>query len=406
MTLRLEDSLVRGELDCREKGRVTGRLWLLGRSDPVELDLIGIPARDLAGLHVQLKCEYPPEEQAPGLPTTQMGRLLVCTACERKRIPDGAERDIRMRVHKRIPHPWCQRNVVHLEWVDTEGAHIILQGTGIILNVLEPASWCPTPEEEREAATAVATFRRSWQDQHELDGLLLPEVQEESGPISAVEREADLEHRKMERLHDRIQVRLEKLEEFTEAEYEEIYRQERERIRLEFGEPEMDPPTPEQVQEQAKWVEEMNRLAQEAMEDLDELDLYEPMRHPLVAQCDSLQEKVQNDMEEGNWLPEASETEHPMRELNWGLHMATAKLVNAMGLVGSAEWPPPRGVEGPVLVKLKQVRGYLNDVHAALDAADDENLGVSAWRRAIRHEVSELLHDTETLITDLRERLA
>ena len=127
MTLRLEDSLVRGELDCREKGRVTGRLWLLGRSDPVVVELTGLPSRDMAGLLLRLKCEYPPEEQAPSLPTSQIGRLLVCTASERKRIPEGAERDIRMRVHKRIPHPWCQRNVVHLEWVNAEGEHVILQ---------------------------------------------------------------------------------------------------------------------------------------------------------------------------------------------------------------------------------------------------------------------------------------
>ena len=406
MTLRLEDSLVRGELDCREKGRVTGRLWLLGRSDPVEIDLVGLPSPDLAGLHVRLKCEFPPEEQAPSIPTPQVGHLLVCTASERKRIPEGAEREVRMRVHKRIPHPWCQRNVMHLEWVDPHGSRVILQGTGMVLTVLEPASWCPTAAELEEARATVAQLRRSWQDQHTLERLLLPEVSEDTGPISLTEREADLEHCKMERLHDRIQIRLSKLEEFTEAEYEEIYREERERIQLEFGESEADPPTPEQVQEQAMWVEEMNCLAQEAMEEMDDLEVYEPMRHPLVVQCDSLQEKVQADMEEGGWMPEAPEAEHPLRELNWGLHMATGKLVNAMGIAGSAEWPPPRGLEGTLLVKLKQVRGYLNDVHTALDAADEENLGVSAWRRAVRHEVSELLHDTEHLITDLRERLA
>jgi hypothetical protein len=35
MAWRIEQSVVRGEIDNRVRGRVTGRLWLAGRPEPV-----------------------------------------------------------------------------------------------------------------------------------------------------------------------------------------------------------------------------------------------------------------------------------------------------------------------------------------------------------------------------------
>ena len=41
MAWRIDENLLRGEIDNRTRGRVTGRLWFAGRPHPVELDLEG-----------------------------------------------------------------------------------------------------------------------------------------------------------------------------------------------------------------------------------------------------------------------------------------------------------------------------------------------------------------------------
>jgi len=41
MAWRIDEQVIRGEIDNRTKGRVTGRIWLIGREEPLEIDLIG-----------------------------------------------------------------------------------------------------------------------------------------------------------------------------------------------------------------------------------------------------------------------------------------------------------------------------------------------------------------------------
>src|SRR5688572_11778183 len=49
MAFRIEESVVRGEIDNREKGMVRGRIWVHGRAEPVTLELKGNAHADLAG---------------------------------------------------------------------------------------------------------------------------------------------------------------------------------------------------------------------------------------------------------------------------------------------------------------------------------------------------------------------
>ena len=48
MAWRIDESVVRGEIDNRMKGVVRGRLWLEGVEEPVTLQLSGNAHRDLA----------------------------------------------------------------------------------------------------------------------------------------------------------------------------------------------------------------------------------------------------------------------------------------------------------------------------------------------------------------------
>jgi hypothetical protein len=317
----------------------------------------------------------------------------------------GAEQEIRMRLRKRIPHEWDQRKVLRLEWINAKGARVVLEAVGLEVQVREPAAWRLTGEEEEASGRASARLRQQWEETEVLDRLSLPDLPEDTGTLPAAEREADREDAKMEKLNDRIQARLEKLDAFTEEAYEKIYREEREKIRIEFGEPPPVPLTPEQEADRARWIEEMNRLSEEALREWESGHLEEPDRHPLLVQCDSLQEKVSADLRISGWMPDAPGQEHPLREMEWGFHMATAKMSGGLGMTGDDAWPPERMTAASMLVKVKQARDYLHDVLTALDAADEENLGVAVWRNAVREETQELLQETQLLILELRELL-
>ena len=49
-----------------------------------------------------------------------------------------------------------------------------------------------------------------------------------------------------------------------------IYEEEREKLRKERGEPEPEPLTPEQEEERNAWIDEMNRVAEEALREMEE----------------------------------------------------------------------------------------------------------------------------------------
>ncbi len=88
MAWRSEEQLVRGEIDNRPPGRVTGRIWLAGRDEAVELELDGNPWRDLAG-HL-LKFTNPEVKPAEGarLAADQQGVVGDMTASRKVKIPD------------------------------------------------------------------------------------------------------------------------------------------------------------------------------------------------------------------------------------------------------------------------------------------------------------------------------
>ncbi|MFT5129732.1 MAG: hypothetical protein ACI8W8_003361 [Rhodothermales bacterium] len=82
MAWRIQDRVTRGEIDNRERGIVLGKLWLLGREQPIELILEGNCWRDVAGTllvfeNSEVKDEGPPLE---GFADEQRGKVGDMTA--------------------------------------------------------------------------------------------------------------------------------------------------------------------------------------------------------------------------------------------------------------------------------------------------------------------------------------
>ena len=88
MAWRIDEQVVRGEIDNRTRGRVTGRIWLLGRDEPVELDLQGNPWRDLAGHVLRFNNPEPVPADLHGLVSRQEGVTGDITASRKVKVPD------------------------------------------------------------------------------------------------------------------------------------------------------------------------------------------------------------------------------------------------------------------------------------------------------------------------------
>lgn len=404
MAWRIDEQLIRGEIDNRTPGRVRGELWLAGRAEPIRLELEGNPWRDLAG-HL-LRFTNPAPKAGPGegngLAAVQEGVVGDITASRKVKVPDISMDELMECYRKKEPFPWHWGNSLHLEWFSQANGRVVIETTDFILELDDTAAWTMSEEDELDQRRANEAAMTAFMDRMLLATGGAAEEEDDDAPQSKAEAEADAEAARMDTLLDRIQARMERE---GHDDFDTIMEEERERMRRERGEPEPEI-TPEQEAERARWIEEMNAICEEAIRE-GEADSWkdeEPERHPLIDR--TLEFAVRVHKEARGWLPEDCSGEHPLIELMNGLTTASAKLGGALGVVDVDEWPPEALFAGNVLVRLKKARGYLHDALAGLDSADQENLADPGWRAFVRKETQEILGEVEILIAEVREVLA
>jgi len=106
MALRLNEMVVRGMIDNREKGKVSGELWLAGQGAPIGFELVGNCDRDLAGRLVEFTNRKPEPTSWLRMLTDQVGEAGTITAARKVRvIPE----DIRL-------EDLTQEHLKHLDW--------------------------------------------------------------------------------------------------------------------------------------------------------------------------------------------------------------------------------------------------------------------------------------------------
>lgn len=402
MAWRIDEQVIRGEIDNRTPGKVLGRLWLIGRDEPIRLELEGNPWRDLAGHRLRFTNPTPKAGPPEGLATQQTGVVGDITASRKVKVPDIPMDELMECYRKKEPFPWHWGNSLYLEWFSQRNGRVVIETTDFTLELDDTAAWTMSEEEELEQRRANEAAMTGFMDRMLLAAGGAEEDEDDDEPQSKAEEEADAEAARMDTLLDRIQARMERE---GHDDFERIMIEERERMRRERGEPE-PVITPEQEAERAKWIEEMNAICEEAVREAeaDNWNDEEPERHPLIER--TLEFAVRVHQEAREWLPENCSAEHPLIELMNGLTTASAKLGGALGVVDADEWPPDALFAGNVLVRLKKARGYLHDALAGLDSADQENLANPGWRAFVRKETQEILGEVEILIAEVREVLA
>ncbi len=407
MAHRICRELIRGEIDNRAEGRVTGTLWLAGREEPVQLRLKGNPWRDLAGCLVRFTNPNPVVERACSLAEQQEGVVGDMTASRKVRIlqEDSTGQPLGAAMHQE--QHWAA--AFYLEWFSEQNGRVVVESADYRVEIEEAPTWSMSPAQEEAQRQANEAAMQSFMERLG-DALHLPDTEAEEAqdrPTSQVEAEADAEAARMNLLLDRVMARMEREGIDDGEEYERIYREEREKLRIERGEPAPEPLTPEQEAEQARWIEEMNAAAEEALREYEEKgDEDELPSHPLVDHCQDLGIRMYHEVKASGWVPEGAPDEHPLREAVYGVEFASAKLAGALsGIVRREEWPPDPLFAGDTLVRLKKARTYLRDAIAGLDAADEQRLADFDWRVARRAEVAAILRQVETLIAEVRESL-
>jgi hypothetical protein len=165
MAIRIHQSIVRGEIDNRARGRVRGRIWLLGRDKPVTLELSGNGRRDLAGCLVSFTNPRPAAStgERNDLAPVQSGIAGDVTASRRVRVFDvPMEETLRITREGGAP-PAHMANSLYIEWFSDANGRVVIESPDYAVEVSPPA-WALSPVEEQEQIEASHQAMRDWLD--------------------------------------------------------------------------------------------------------------------------------------------------------------------------------------------------------------------------------------------------
>lgn len=164
MAWRVDRFLVRGEIDNRIRDRITGRLWFLGRAEPVELELYGNARRDLAGKRLEFSNPKPQLGLTEKFSTQQIGVVSEFTASRKVRVPDIELDDDPAHGQYRASVSWHGGNAIYLEWFSLASGRVLMQSSEFTLTLDPNSCWDMSAEEEKlqilANARAIELFNR------------------------------------------------------------------------------------------------------------------------------------------------------------------------------------------------------------------------------------------------------
>jgi hypothetical protein len=160
MAWRIDEAVLRGEIDNRVRGRVTGRIWFAGRDTPVELDLTGDAWRDLAGRRLEFVNPDPKPGDLERLAARQTGTVGDITASRKVKVPDIPLDQIGEYYAAGKKWTWHWGNCLYLEWFSGTNGRVVIESAAFQLTVSPDIAWdMTTGEEEMQRAAGCRTMR-------------------------------------------------------------------------------------------------------------------------------------------------------------------------------------------------------------------------------------------------------
>ena len=398
MAWRIQDSVIRGEIDNRVKGRVRGRLWLDGLAEPVTLDLEENACPDLAGCRLEFKnpAKTFPIRKQPAFAPLQRGKIGNLSASQKVRvftIPDEEAFDIIDRGEK---PPERTANALYLEWFSEGNGRVVIESANFELNISAP-EWRLTPAEEKQRAQDAEAGWEMFSQQ--LNEALEKQKRGQKDP------EAEWDEHDYEKFMKECDARTDKYMELQEK-YGDSDEAEA-KIAKEMGWISEDE---NENEEELMSVEEMNRITEEALHEpppepephREGIDWIRTaggdIRHPLQHRCHESAMKVWHERDELG-LKESEDDD--LQQFVFEFQTTGVKLGGA--LHGVAQGRGPR--DGAFTVAyLKRALDHLHKAQAGLEAVAPKKLLPEKMVSGARKELFEIREGILRLMDEFRGR--
>ncbi len=404
MAWRIHDSVIRGEIDNREKGRVRGRLWLDGLAEPVILELEGNACPDLAGCLLQFKnpattCPLP---RKPGLEQTQNGRIGTLSASRKVRVFTIPDHEAFAMLDRGEQPSERLANALYLEWFSERNGRVVIESTEFELKISSP-EWRLSPAEETQRAQDAEAGWTGFVDQ--LSAALEQQKRGQKDP------EADWDEHDYEKLLRESDARTDKYMELREkyGDSDEA----KAKITREMGwhQEDEDEDGDESEGGSARIsVEEMNRICEEAAnapepepdpmtEGKDWIRTEDgELRHPLQHRCFESAMKLWHECDE---LGLRKAGEEDLHQFIFEFQTASVKLAGALD--GLAQGRDPSEAAFTVAC-LKRALDHLHKSQAGLEAVASRKLLPEKTITEARRELFEIREGILQLMDEFRGR--
>jgi hypothetical protein len=159
MALRLDTAVTHGEIDNTTRDNVRGKLWLVGREDPVIIDLKGNAWRDVAGCKITFTNPKPsPQHAAARLQPKQKGQVGDITASRKVKMDTAPEQQGDCGGDD--PHAeW--HHELYVEWFSKENGRVFIEGMDFEVSI---SAWVWEMDEAQEEAQKMSNLHamRNW----------------------------------------------------------------------------------------------------------------------------------------------------------------------------------------------------------------------------------------------------
>jgi hypothetical protein len=377
MAWRIEENVIRGEIDNRTPGRVHGKVWLADCNDPLVLELTGNCHKDLAGCRLTFTNPAPKSDTRITLAANQSGAVGDMTAARKVRVIENFDY-LAIKRGKKFPEHLA--NCLYLEWFSHANGRVVIESTEYKIQVSRPV-WRLSPDEEIRQQEANADAMRSFME-HEA-GALDPreEAAYDGAPKDEFEWELFL------RASDRRATKL--------GELMEKYHDHPDRDRLiarEMGWTAIE----EILDAEAGFVaeEEPDNAIEDGFEesesDAPEMDEH-PILHPLVTRLIDRSATLMNLAKDRR--------DNDLEEMLGGFISVGPKIAGALGIVRPGR-KMDREFNGLVVARLKRALGELS---RALNAASRLKEKKAELPFSIDEYVSEMLEIRQEILSLMNE---
>ncbi|HEX7617973.1 MAG TPA: hypothetical protein VF480_04550 [Verrucomicrobiae bacterium] len=399
MAWRIQDSVIRGEIDNRLKGRVCGKLWVNGLDEPVKLDLVGNACPDLAGCLLKFKnpAKPSPMRSKPGFNPLQRGKIGSLTASQKVRVFTISDEEAFEMIDRGEKPPTRTANALYLEWFSEGNGRVVIESAGYELTISAP-EWRLTPAEEKQRAKDAEAGWEMFSKQ--LNDALEKQKRDPKNP-EAVWDEHDYEKllRESDARTDKYMELLDKYGDSDEAE---------EKIAKEMGW--LRELTEEEAEAEQQRIEEMNRACEEALnepppepephrEGIDWIRTTDgDIRHPLQHRCFESAMKLWHQTDK---LGLKKSEDDDLQQFIFEFQTTGAKLAGALN--GIAQ---DRGIVNPAFTVacLKRALDHLHKSQAGLEAVAPKKLLPEKMVSEARKELFEIREGILKLMDEFRGR--